>query len=133
MKGACNCGGVTVTLAHPPEYVNFCNCSLCRKTGGAFGYFDRDAVSVTGELRDFVRSDLAEVFLVNQFCPGCGSAVRWVPLPHYDSRRVGVNMRLFDPAELAGIEVRFPDGINWVDERPEQRHPPMPYGEGTAF
>lgn len=133
MKGSCNCGAVSITVAHLPEYINFCNCSLCRKTGGACGYFDRDSVTVTGELHDFVRSDLDEVYLASRFCPGCGSFVCWVPLAHDESRRMGVNMRLFDPAELTGVEVRFPDGINWIDERPEQRHPPMPYGEGTAF
>lgn len=133
MKGACNCGSVTVAVERRPEYINVCNCSLCRKTGGAWGYFDRAEVTVEGELRDFVRTDLEEVFLATQFCPGCGSAVRWVPLPHYETSRVGVNMRLFDPAALAGIETRFPEGIEWTGERPEQRHPPLPYGEGTTF
>jgi hypothetical protein len=133
MKGACNCGAVTVRVSRRPEYINFCNCSLCRKTGGGWGYFDRDEVEVSGTLEDFVRNDLDEVFLATQFCPGCGSAVRWVPLPRYDTRRVGVNMRLFDPAELAGIECRFPDGMNRLDERPGERHPPLPYGQGTVF
>lgn len=133
MKGRCACGTVTVAVAHPPEYINFCNCSLCRRMGGGWGYFDRDEVRVEGELREFVRTDLDEAFIANQFCPDCGAVVRWVPLPSYDSRRVGVNMRLFDPDELKGIECRFPDGIDWVGERPEPRHPPLPYGEGTVF
>lgn len=133
MEGRCSCGKVVVTIARPPDYINFCNCSLCRRTGGALGYFDKDEVSVTGEMTDFVRSDLDEVFLSNRFCPNCGTSVMWVPLPNYDTRRVGVNMRMFDPDELKGIECRFPDGINWTDETPEQRHPPQPYGEGMAF
>ena len=131
MKGRCACGKVTVTVAHPPEYINFCNCSLCRRTGGGFGYFDCDDVTVEGEVRGFVREDMPpeETYLENQFCPSCGTAIRWVPLPSYETRRVGVNMRLFDPAELSRIECRFPDGINWTGER----HSPLPYGEGTVF
>lgn len=132
MQGRCACGNVTVTVARPPEYINFCNCSLCRRTGGGWGYFDRDEVRVEGEVRGFVRSDLPpdDTVLETQFCPTCGAAVRWVPLPHYDSRRTGVNMRLFDPVELAGIETRFPNGIDWGSE---PRHDPLPYGEGTVF
>lgn len=135
MKGRCACNGVTVTVARPPEYINFCNCSLCRRIGGAWGYYDRDEVTVEGEIRGFIRDDLPpeDTCLETQFCPTCGAAVRWVPLPSYDSRRVGVNMRLFDPGELRGIEARFPDGIDRVDERPEPRHPPLPYGEGTVY
>ena len=133
MKGACACGRVVVSVPRAPDYINFCNCSLCRRTGGAWGYYDRDEVGVNGELRDFVRSDLDETFLSTQFCPMCGTAVRWVPLPTYDSRRVGVNVRLFDPEELIGIECRFPDGRNWVEQRPEPRHAALPYGEGVVF
>ena len=135
MKGRCACGQVTVTVAHPPEYINFCNCSLCRRIGGGWGYYDRDEVIVSGEVRGFVRSDLKpeETCLETRFCPTCGAVVCWVPLPSFDSRRMGVNMRLFEPEELKGIETRFPDGINWAGERLDERHPCLPYGEGTVF
>lgn len=133
MKGACACGSVAVSVQRKPEYINFCDCSLCRRVGAAWGYYDLAEVSVTGELTSFVRRDLDEVYLATEFCPTCGTTVRWVPLPDRDSQRAGVNMRLFDPAEIAGIESRFPSGLDWVDERPPPRHPPLPYGSGTVF
>ena len=133
MLGRCACQAVTVTIPRKPDYINFCNCGLCRKTGGAWGYFDASEVTVEGDLKGFERPDIDEVYLETQFCPGCGSTVRWVCVTSYDSTRVGVNMRLFDPAELVGIECRFPDGINRVHERPETRHPPLPYGDGCVF
>lgn len=133
MQGRCACQAVSVTLSRKPDYINFCNCCLCRKTGGAWGYFEAGEVSVDGVVKGFERPDIDEVYLETQFCPGCGAAVRWVAVAGYDSTRVGVNMRLFDPTELAGIECRFPDGIDWIDERPPPRHPPLPYGDGTAF
>ena len=133
MQGRCACQAVTVTIPRKPDYINFCNCGMCRKTGGAWGYFEADEVTVEGELNGFERPDIDEVYLETQFCPGCGSAVRWVSVPSFDSTRIGVNMRLFDPAELTGIESRFPDGINWTDERPEPRHLPLPYGDGIVF
>lgn len=133
MQGRCACGGVTVTVARPPEYINICNCSLCRRLGGAMAYYDQSEVQVEGTVRDFVRQDLDEVYLANQFCPTCGTVIRWLPLPSYDSERTGVNMRLFDPEQIAGTECRFPDGIDWTDEAPAERHPPLPYGEGIVF
>ena len=130
MKGHCACGAVTIAVKSAPSYINFCNCGLCRRTGGGWGYFPADEVIVEGELASFERPDIEEVCLVNQFCPSCGSVVRWVPLPKFDEGRVGVNMRLFDPAELVGIETRFPDGINRLDT---PRHAPLPYAAGTVF
>ena len=130
MKGRCTCGGVMVTVSRKPDYINFCNCGLCRRMGGAWGYFQADEVTVEGAVRDFQRPDIDEVCLTTQLCPACGSAVRWLPLPAFDDGRVGVNMRLFEPAELEGIETRFPDGIGWTGET---RHAPLPYGRGTVF
>ena len=40
MKGTCPCGGVTVTVPGRPEYLNSCNCTLCWRLGGLWGYFD---------------------------------------------------------------------------------------------
>jgi len=133
MKGVCACDGVTVTLDRKPEYINFCDCSLCRRTGAVWGYYELAEVSVSGNLTSFVRRDLDEVYLATEFCPTCGTTVHWVPLPDRDSQRTGVNMRLFDPAEIAGIESRFPNGLDWVDEPPPPRHSPIPYGSGTVF
>ena len=31
---------------------------------------------------------------------------------------MGVNMRLFDADSLIGIELRFPDGANWIGKGP---------------
>jgi hypothetical protein len=130
VKGRCACGSVSVTVARKPDYINFCNCGLCRRMGGGWGYFQAHEVTVDGEVRDFQRPDIDEVCLTTQFCPTCGSAVRWVPVPAFDEGRVGVNMRLFEPADLEGIETRFPDGIGWTGN---QRHAPLPYGSGIIF
>ena len=37
---------------------------------------------------------------------------------HPEADQVGVNMKLFDPAALAGVELRFPDGRNWDGASP---------------
>lgn len=116
MKGSCICGGVTLGLPRRPDYINICNCRLCRSTGGAYGYFKPEELTIAGETRGFERDDLPEVWLTMHFCPTCGSATHWTPSGKTELGRIGVNMRLFAQDELEGIEVRYQDGRNVIDE-----------------
>ena len=116
MKGSCICGGVTLGLPRRPDYINICNCRLCRSTGGAYGYFKPEELTIAGETRGFERDDLPEVWLTMHFCPTCGSATLWTPSGKTELGRIGVNMRLFAQDELEGIEVRYQDGRGVIDE-----------------
>lgn len=132
MKGRCPCGGVTVTVPGPPEYLNSCNCTLCFRLGTLTGYFPPDQVTITGETKEFRRSDI-DVYLANHFCPTCSAVVGWTSIEPYD--RMGVNMRLFDPEELIGIPIRFPDGRadTGEGERPPPRHAEVPFTLDAPF
>jgi hypothetical protein len=44
-------------------------------------------------------------------CATCGCVTHWRSLPGGDDR-VGVNTRLADPAEMAGVRVRHLDGAD---------------------
>ena len=116
MKGSCVCGGVTLELPRKPDYINICNCRLCRSTGGAYGYFAPKELTIAGETKGFERDDLPEVWLTTHFCPTCGSATHWTPSGKTELGRIGVNMRLFAQEELDGIEVRYQDGRGVIDE-----------------
>ena len=38
IHGSCLCGKVRFELAGPPQFINHCHCSMCRKVhGAAFG------------------------------------------------------------------------------------------------
>lgn len=119
-EGGCQCGGVRVRLARLPEYVNDCDCSLCRPLGVLWGYFSLSEIEVEGETAAYVRNDIDNPVLSVHFCKTCGATSHWSPLPSMDVDRTGVNMRLFEAERLSGIELRFPDGRNWTGE--------MPYG-----
>lgn len=112
MTGSCHCGAVRVTLARRPAYVNDCNCSLCMKAGALWGYFARGELSVEGHIRTYVRADLSDPAVRLHFCSGCGTVTHWTPV-NDALDRVGANMRIFAPAEIAGLEVRYPDGRAW--------------------
>lgn len=116
MTGSCHCGAVRVTLSKPPEYVNLCDCSLCAKSGGAWGYFASAEVSVSGETKGYRRCDYANPAVEMQFCSNCGTTTHWILTEHFDADRVGVNMRIFDPSKTKGIEARTLDGRNWFGD-----------------
>ena len=66
--GGCMCGAVRIEITAAPNRVGICHCLDCRKRQGAifhtFAVFPIDAVTVTGETREFK---------TRSFCPTCGS------------------------------------------------------------
>lgn len=119
MTGACHCGAVSIRLAARPEYLNDCNCSLCTKSGVRWGYYATGDVEMSGETGEYVRSDVAQPTAHIHFCKTCGSTTHWSAAPHLQHHGLmGVNMRLFDPAQLAGTELRFPNGRDWDKTTP---------------
>lgn len=113
LSGSCHCGAVRITIPAAPEYINDCNCSLCMTRGAIWGYFPPAAVTFSGDTRHYVRADLPDPALATHWCTRCGTTTYWAALdPAY--ARMGVNMRLFDPADYAGVEVRAIDGRSWV-------------------
>lgn len=134
MKGTCPCGGVTVTVPREPEYLNSCDCTLCFRLGALWGYFDPDEVAVAGETKAFRRSDI-EVWLDTNFCPTCSAVVSWTAVRDIGEPRMGVNMRLFDPDELIGVPIRFPNGRDGGDDEPwpPPRHEEVPFARDKPF
>jgi hypothetical protein len=68
--GGCQCGAVRFAVTGRPYRVGICHCLDCRKHHGALFHasaiFPMEAVTVTGEVRDY-RGRF--------FCPRCGSPV----------------------------------------------------------
>lgn len=121
MTGSCICGAVMVSVAAPPEFIHDCNCGLCRKAGAAWGYFSSSQVEADGNTSFFVRTDKKHAVAQVHFCTICGATT------HFDlsesfkagnpsADQIGVNMRLFKSSDLNGVEVRYPDGLNWIGE-----------------
>ena len=81
MKGACNCGAVTFTLAQAPTEATACHCSQCRKQSGHFfasANLPKSAVQVAGaEHITWYRSSEK---VRRGFCSRCGSWLFWEPL-----------------------------------------------------
>jgi len=117
---SCLCGQVRVQTKQRPEYLNECNCTLCRKTGAIWAYFNPSEVEVAGKVQGYSRADKEDPAARIQFCATCGATTHFVltesAVARFGNSVMGVNMRLADEADLAGIELRYPDGQNWSGE-----------------
>ncbi len=124
MIGTCHCGQVSVTIKSRPEYINICDCSLCLKSGGAWGYFASADVTASGDTSGYRRADYEKPAVEIQFCAICGATTHWVLTENFEGDRVGVNMRLFEPKDIEGIEAHILDGRGWFGEtNPAHRCP----------
>jgi hypothetical protein len=132
VKGQCLCGRVTVTVPGKPEYMNSCDCQACFKLGNLTGYFPSDDVKIEGETQRFIRSDI-QAWIAFVFCPNCSAQIGWSSLEPLD--RMGVSMRLFDPAELVGVPIRFPNGRDAGEDGswPPPRHAEVPFARDAPF
>jgi hypothetical protein len=123
MTSTCACGAVEITIGKPPEYIYDCNCSLCRKTGAAWGYFAPAEVTSVGETIPFIRKDKLQPIVAIHSCAQCATTTHFVLTDSYKAQhpgidQIGVNMRLFDPETLVGITVHYPNGKDWSGEGP---------------
>ena len=114
---SCLCGQIRVTIGTRPDYLHECNCLLCRKSGGRWGYFHPSEVSVEGAAQGYCRSDKEDPAAEIRFCAACGVTTHWVltksAAARFGDSLMGVNLRLADERDLAGIELRYPDGQAW--------------------
>ena len=112
IEGSCHCGAVTLTVPQAPEDLASCNCSICRRIGGLWGYYAPDEVVVSdpdGRLTGYVQGDAT---LTTWHCSQCGCTTHWSPRdPALE--RMGVNLRLFDTAIWERLPLRLIDGASW--------------------
>ncbi len=82
-EGGCLCGSVRYKATGAPVAVTVCHCKFCqRRTGSAFSepvHFRFEQVTVSGgPLSTYEhRSDESHRWLRMEFCPKCGTTVRW--------------------------------------------------------
>ncbi len=107
-EGSCHCGAVLLTLKDDPVEVAECNCSICRRVAGLWHYCAGERLTVTGKLEGYIQGDRT---LTTWRCATCGIVSHWTAIdPSY--ARVGVNLRLFEPALWSDLPKRLIDGAN---------------------
>lgn len=120
LKLSCLCGQIRIEVKKRPDYINECNCTLCSKSGARWAYFHPSDVQVEGRTQSYCREDKADPAAEIQFCGKCGSTTHFSltasAAARFGNSLTGVNMMLADEKDLAGIELRYPDGRSWPGE-----------------
>ncbi|HEY0271013.1 MAG TPA: aldehyde-activating protein [Sphingomonas sp.] len=117
LKLSCLCGQVRIEVAKRPDFINECNCTLCSKSGARWSYFHPSEVGIKGMTRQYRRKDKDDPAAEVHFCGSCGSTTHFTltesAILKFGNVQMGVNMLLANESDLAGIELRYPDGRAW--------------------
>lgn len=115
---SCSCGAVRATIAHDPQMVVNCHCTMCRKmNGGAFSTMvavPADALSFTaGE--DDVAAYALTASTTRHFCTRCGT-----PLYNVNARMPGFAMLYLGALDRTDdlvpmLNVYCSTKLGWVD------------------
>ncbi len=111
ISGSCHCGAVRFEFRSTPEWLTICNCSLCRRIGGAWAAADLSDVSISyadGALNDYIQGDRT---LKLHSCRTCGCTTHYTPTAPEETR-IKVNLAMAEPAAMAGIRIRHFDGAD---------------------
>jgi len=111
-KASCHCGAVSIEIPRLPETVTDCDCSVCRRYAPLWGYYQQAEVAITAPRGATAAYTWGEKSIEFVRCASCGCITHWQGLcpARVEEGRMGVNMRLFERALLAGIRVRHLDG-----------------------
>lgn len=109
--GSCHCGAIQVHVPRKPRRLTSCNCSICRRTGGIWGYYEPNMVKVVARKKDIDRYVWGDKCVSLCRCSKCGCVTHWLPIVR-GVARMGVNFRNFDPVAIQSIRVRKLDGAS---------------------
>ena len=109
-EGSCHCGAVRLTLPSTPTVATGCNCSLCRRIGGPWVYFEFGTVKIDGHPQATGEYIWGDKTLRTVHCKSCGCVTHWEPLEPTPGAKHGVNLGNFDPELIASVRVRRFDG-----------------------
>lgn len=109
LTGSCHCGAVRIQVARKPRRLTSCNCSICRRHAGLWGYYELSKVKITARKGNIDRYAWGDKCLWLCRCATCGCVTHWQPTTR-SRNRMGVNFRNFDPSVIETTRVRRLDG-----------------------
>lgn len=112
LTAACHCGAVRLTVPRKPRSFNNCQCSICRRYGALWAYYQASTVRVEAkpgatETYAWGRKNIRFVR-----CAGCGCVMYWERVAPSPDARMGVNGRNFEPGILGSVRLRHLDGAS---------------------
>jgi hypothetical protein len=109
IEASCHCGAVRFAVETAPDELNDCTCSICRRLGALWAYYQAPQVRFAagnGPTDTYVWNHRVLAF---HRCRSCGCITHWAATdPAY--QRMGVNARLMAPEVIATTPVRQSGG-----------------------
>ena len=110
IEASCHCGSVRICIPRTPRTLTECNCSICRRYGALWAYFNASEVTIKG-----VRTSTASYLWGDRSirfvrCRQCGCVTHWQEARTPRSGRMGVNARNLGPDIVQKIRIRRLDG-----------------------
>jgi hypothetical protein len=136
IKAACHCGAVRFEIADAPTWVLDCNCTLCRRYGALWSYYQGDDQA---KLIAKPRPDSTFTYLwgdkeiATHHCKICGCTTHLQAVNSPGAVIFGVNARMMVGLDPAKVQLRQIDnghsGYFWTKSGlpvMPSNHPPMP-------
>lgn len=110
IEATCHCGAVRLLAPRAPEQVTECNCSICRRLGARWAYYERAEVTLNrpGSSRPYVWGDRMVAF---HRCRTCGCVTHCLSLDAARPR-MAVNARMMDELDISKLHIRHFDGAD---------------------
>jgi hypothetical protein len=112
IEASCHCGSVKIDIPRKPRTLTDCNCSICRRYGALWAYYQAADVRVRGGRAAIASYLWGERSIRFMRCQQCGCITHWVGAKNPGSGRMGVNTRNVDPELLKGVRIRHLDGAS---------------------
>ena len=112
LKATCHCGAIQIEIPSRPNEITNCNCSTCRRLGALWAYYDVGTVTIHGHPENTDEYIQGDKTLRTVRCRTCGCTTHWEPLNTKKYKRMGVNVRNFEPEVIGDVRIRLLDGAN---------------------
>jgi hypothetical protein len=120
LQATCHCGAIRIEIPSRPAEVTNCNCSICRRLGTLWAYYDVGTVTIHGHPERTAEYIQGDKTLRTVRCGTCGCVTHWEPLDTQKYQRMGVNIRNFEPEVIGDVRIRLLDGADtWESSFPE--------------
>lgn len=110
LTGSCHCGAVQIEIPSKPRRLTSCNCSICRRYGTLWAYYDSRRVRITARKNAIATYSWGRKSILFGRCSTCGCVTHWHAVDRSRKPRMGVNFRMFDSELIESVRIRRLDG-----------------------
>jgi hypothetical protein len=104
IEASCHCGAIRFSAEAAPDEVNDCRCSICRRYGALWAYYDPSQVQFAADSGSTDVYVWGERILEFHRCRACGCVTHWSAVDRAWPR-MGVNARMMPPEALAAARM----------------------------